>query len=269
MENISAELKEFLELLDKKVGMVAIVAPSFVVDFKYPYFIGKLRDLGFSYVVEVAAGASETNRQVVEKLKSDPKSRFIMSPCPSVVRLLRNKFPQLVKFLANTDTPMSATAKIVLNKYAGFRPVFIGPCFTKKIEAKEDYPELNILVLTYKELLKVLTSEKVTNENCNFDMVGESTRIYPMGGGLSRSAKLSDFLKPEEIREVNGFYNLDKALQEFENNKNIRVLDILFCEGGCIGGPGVISKDSVEERKKRVLAYASFQMVDGNCRGGN
>lgn len=264
MENISAELKEFLDLVKNHAKMVAMAAPSFVVDFKYPEIIGKLKALGFSYVVEVAVGAKETNRQVVEKLKRDPKSRYIMSPCPSIVSLVRNKFPELVKYLAMTDTPMSATAKIVLKKYPGVRPVFIGPCVAKKLESRQ-YPELNILVLTYKEIMRVIG--EVGDIGGDFDVIEEGTRIYPMGGGLSVSAKLADFLKPDEILETSGFYNLNNALNEFTNNKKIRVLDILFCEGGCIGGPGVISKDSIDEKKKRLLAYAKGVQIDKNCRG--
>jgi len=34
-------------------------------------------------------------------------------------------------------------------------------------------------------------------------------------------------------------------------------LDILFCEGGCIGGPGIKSTLNTEERKKKILDYAS------------
>lgn len=264
MDEISQELKEFLVLMKNHTKMAAMLAPSFVVDFSYPEIIGKLRKIGFSYVLEVSAGAAETNRQVIEKLKADNSSRFIMSPCPSVVRLVRKKYPQLVKYLAMTDTPMSATAKIVLNKYPGVRPVFIGPCVAKKLEAREEYFDLNILVLTYKEILKVLGDQEDKGDKGDFDVIEDGTRIYPLGGGLSVSAKLSDFLKTEEIKEVNGFYHLDNALKEFDSNKNIRVLDVLFCEGGCINGPGVVSKDGIGVKKKKVLAYANWKSVDSS-----
>lgn len=277
VNDLSSELQEFLEMVKNHRKMAAMVAPSYVVDFSYPEIIGKLKRLGFSYVLEVAAGAAETNRQVVEKLKNDSKSRFIMSPCPSIVSLVRNKFPDLVKYLAMTDTPMTATAKIVLKKFLpagrqvpGVRPVFIGPCVSKKLEARQ-YPELNILVLTYKEIQKAFEIlphfAKASRGIGDFDVVEEGTRIYPMGGGLSQSAKISEFLKTEEMREVSGFYNVNNALNEFANNPKIRVLDILFCEGGCINGPGVISKDSLEEKKKRLLSYAKGVQIDKNCRG--
>lgn len=270
-EDLSRELCEFLELVKLNEKMAAMLAPSFVVDFNYPDIIGKLRRVGFSYVVEVSAGAAETNRQVIDKLKIDPSSRYIMSPCPSVVRLIRNKYPDLIKYLAMTDTPMSATARIVREKFPGVRPVFIGPCVSKKLEAREDYSSLNILVLTYKELMKAFeilgVIDAASDRNGQFDIVEDATRIYPLGGGLSTSARLTDFLSSDEILETSGYFNLPKALEDFSNNPKIRVLDILFCDGGCINGPGVVSRDDLVERKKRVLAYAKWENVDKNCRG--
>ena len=155
-ENLSIEQKELINLLDKKTEMVAMLAPSFIVDFDYPEIIGMLKKLGFKYVVEVTKGAEETNRQLLELLEKYPKKRWITNPCPAVVRLIKSKYPQLLEYLAPIDSPMSATAKIVNKEYPGLKKVFFGPCVMKKFEAKEDRKELEILVLTYKELQQIL-----------------------------------------------------------------------------------------------------------------
>ncbi|PIV10926.1 hypothetical protein COS50_02950, partial [Candidatus Roizmanbacteria bacterium CG03_land_8_20_14_0_80_35_26] len=84
----------------------------------------------------------------------------------------------------------------------------------------------------------------------------KSTRIYPIDGGLTDSSGAKNLLTPEEIRTVSGWKNCELALQEFEQNKKIRLLDVLFCDGGCIMGPGIESKLTLEERKKKILAYA-------------
>ena len=44
--------------------------------------------------------------------------------------------------------------------------------------------------------------------------------------------------------------------REFADNPKIRFVDILFCEGGCINGPGITSALPVNERKNKVLEYA-------------
>jgi iron only hydrogenase large subunit-like protein len=42
---------------------------------------------------------------------------------------------------------------------------------------------------------------------------------------------------------------------DFINNKKYRFVDILFCEGGCLGGPGIVCKDNLEPKKKRLFDY--------------
>jgi iron only hydrogenase large subunit-like protein len=237
-----------------------MLAPSFPIDFSYPEIIGKLKRLGFNKVVEISRGAEETNRQLVEALKKNPRARFITSPCPSIVRLIKTKFPELMNYLARIDSPMSATAKLVQKIYPELAPVFIGPCLAKKNEAKEDYPDLKIEVITYKELQKLFDENNIRDEendkNSGFDVIGELARIYPFSGGLAKTAHLGDFLGPDEIFVVDGYQKVESALKEFEGNPRIRVLDILMCDGGCISGPGIIHNTMPkEERRERVLNY--------------
>lgn len=70
MEYTTPEIKELISLLNKKTKTVALLAPSFLVDFSYPEIVGMLKRLGFKYVVEVAAGAIETNRQLLALMNS-------------------------------------------------------------------------------------------------------------------------------------------------------------------------------------------------------
>jgi iron only hydrogenase large subunit-like protein len=65
-------------------------------------------------------------------------------------------------------------------------------------------------------------------------------------------------LRSDEIIIVSGINNLESAVEEFKNNPKIRFIDALFCEGGCINGPGIVSNLSTEGRKDKVLKYASI-----------
>jgi len=249
-------------LLERKEHLAAMVAPSFPLMYGYPEIVTKLKALGFEHVVEVTAGAKKTNEAVLKLLKENPTSRFITSPCASFVRYVRTKHPELLKYLAfQADSPMIATAKIVKETYPNYKPVFIGPCIVKKLEAKEDYPELNILVLTYKELNQILSERGLstlsTNPNDVFDITDGPTRIYPFDGGLTESSGIRSILKDDEIRIISGYKNCEAILKEFVENEKIRFVDILFCEGGCINGPGVASTLSLEDRKKKILEYAN------------
>ena len=259
MENTTPEIKELLNLLSKKSKLAAMLAPSFPIDFSYPEIIGMLKRLGFKYVAEVARGAAETNRQLLALLKLHPHGRYITSPCPTIVRLIRNKYPELTSFLAPIDSPMIATAKIVSKKYPNYKKVFIGPCFAKKAEAKEDHSELDILVLTYKEIKKVFEikniSPRKSDKSLSFDITGQNTRLYPVSGGLAQSSGLTRNLTDAEYDVISGPKLAEKTLQKFPTQIHLKVLDILYCEGGCINGPGTVTKDSLDRRRQKIITH--------------
>lgn len=255
----SQELKILLELLNnKQEKLTAMLAPSFPIDFPYPEIIGKLKRAGFAYVVEVARGAVETNKQVLADLQKNPKKRIITSPCPSCVRYIRAQRPELTKFLSQADSPMTATAKMVLEKFPNTKPVFIGPCLTKKLEV-QDHPALNILAITFQELAALLEKLQVEDSTedvvAKFDLLGQQTRLYPISGGLCQTAGIDEIFTQEEYRMDSGLELLNDALDDFLKNKNLRVLDILFCEGGCIGGPGIISQEPIEKRRHKIIKF--------------
>lgn len=259
MENASKEVKELLNLLEKKQKLVAMLAPSFPVDFSYPEIIGMLKRLGFKYVVEAARGAEETNKQLLALLKLHPNNKYITSPCPTIVRLIRNKYPDLVQFLANIDSPMSAIAKIVAKKYPGYKKVFIGPCFVKKSEANEDRKDLDILVLTYKEIKEVFDAKKIIAQKSDksqaFDIFAKNTRLYPISGGLAQSSGIIKKFTDLEYDVISGPKLSEKTLAKFPLDANLRVLDILYCEGGCINGQGVMTKDSLDRRRQKIISH--------------
>jgi len=240
-----------------------MLAPSFPIMYDSKKIVSQLKSIGFEKVVEVAVGAKETNRQLVELFKKNPQARVITSPCASFVRFVRTRYPEFIKYLAlNVDSPMIASARIVNEKYPGFQPVFIGPCIVKKLESSQDYPELNILVLTYKELEEVFNKININQTlpvSDQFDLMESSTRLYPTDGALTDSSGIRNFLNKDAIRIVSGYKNCEAVLTEFKNNPKIQLVDILFCQEGCINGPGISSSLTIEERKKKISEYATSQ----------
>lgn len=261
MENLSPEAKELIGLAEKGVNMVAMMAPSFVVVFEYPEIIGMLKKIGFKRVVEVSRGAEETNKQLLALMKLHPDRKYITSPCPTVVRVVRNKFPNLIKYLAPIDSPMVATAKICDKKWKNYKKVFIGPCMLKKLESKEDHPELDILAITYKDLQDIFRMEKnragFFEKFADFDIKARGTRLYPISGGLAQSSGIIKKLTDPQYDVVSGPALVEKNLQEFLNKPELKILDILNCEGGCINGPGIVSSDSFDRRRQKIINYWS------------
>ena len=252
-------VNELSRLLKEKQKLVAMLAPSFPVEFEYPIIISQLKELGFDKVVEVALGAAETNRQLLKLVKSNPEKKFITAPCPSVVRLVRSKYPHLEKYFAPVESPMVQTARIVKKKFPEAKLVFIGPCPVKRLEANEDYPELGILVLTYKEIKKIFQARNIkgnTQALTGFDLSSPATRLYPISGGLAQSCGINRLLTDEEYDVVSGPELCQKVLASFEKSK-LKVLDILFCKEGCVMGKGIDNNLSVRERREKVIVHWS------------
>ena len=59
---------------------------------------------------------------------------------------------------------------------------------------------------------------------------------------------------------VDGIEKIDRVLKKFKNGKyqKYRLLDVLTCDGGCIGGPGMSGRYPLKERKRRILDYKEY-----------
>ncbi len=255
-------MKDYEKVADllKKKKVVAMVAPSFVIDFDYKRFANELRAIGFDKVTELTFGAREVNLFYMDHLKKNPGKLWISTPCPAIVDLVMKNFPHLQDNLIPCVSPMIAMAKIVKKQYPKHSIVFIGPCIYKKREA-EKFPEVD-MALTFKEipnLMKLCKKKKVDEREYFFDQFYDNaTKIYPISGGLAESMHVKEVLKPDEVIVCDG-RKACRMLKKFDRHPGkVKFMDILFCKGGCVGGPGVITKKPLFVRKKKVRDYLKF-----------
>lgn len=254
-----------------KEKYLAMLAPSFIVDFPYPKIIYQLKDLGFDKFVELTFGAKMINKDYQKKLKNS-NELVISSVCPGIVETIKSRYPQYKKNLILIDSPMCAMAKICRKNYPEHKIVFISPCNFKKVEAQNskeidyviDYKELN-------NLLEVqnLSKKKYSKKGIFFDkFYNDYTKIYPLAGGLYKTAHLNGILKEDESMIIDG---IDKVMKFLDNpDKKIKFLDVNFCRGGCIGGPCINSKLPIIFRRKKVLDYlkiANKEKIPENRKG--
>ena len=237
----------------KKDKFIALLAPSFVVDFTYPDIIFQLKQLGFDKVVELTFGAKMINREYHKKLKNSEKL-LISSVCPGIVESLKKDFPEYKKNLMRADSPMVAMAKICKKIYPTHKIVFISPCNFKKTEAQNS--GFVDFVIDYRELKKILDEKNISpsKRDVKFDkFYNDSTKIYPLAGGLSKTANLKGIVKKEEVKIIDGINDVSIFLKN--PDEKVRFLDVTFCKGGCIGGPCISSKLPLFLRKWKVLNY--------------
>jgi len=232
----------------KKKKIIALLAPSYVAEFDFRNFRARLRKLGFRKIVELTFGAKLVNREY-HKLLGKSEGLIISSVCSGVVDFIQKNMPAYGENLAKIDSPMIATAKICKKIFPEYKLCFISPCNFKIIEAEKS--GIIEYALDYQELKKILPEK--FGKNNKLDMFyNEYTRIYPLSGGLSKTAKLRGVLKNGEEKVIDGITEVKKFLEKSE--KRVKFLDCNFCAGGCIGGVYLSSKN-IQEKREKVLEY--------------
>ncbi len=255
------ELQQKIDLI-KNNETVAMLAPTFAIDFKYPNIIGMLRRLGFKEVTELTFGARMVNWAYANYIKDHPEQElFIASPCPVVVALVKTQYPDLKKYLMPVVSPMAAMAKVHKKFNPNCKVIFISPCWAKEIIEAPKYKEIDA-VITLKDLKQIFEKEKIKEEdfteNYYFDsFIREYTKIYPVSGGLASTSHIQKLFKEGEIFITDGVENIKKVFEEFKaKTKPYKFLDLLNCPGGCIGGPAINRQDlSIDQRKEIIFAY--------------
>lgn len=254
-------LQEKIDLI-KNNEAVAMLAPTFAIDFKYPNIIGMLRHLGFKEVTELTFGARMVNWAYANYIKEHlDQELFIASPCPTVVAMVQTQYPELVKFLMPIVSPMAAMAKVHKKFNKKCKVVFISPCWAKENIEAPKVEEIDA-VITLQDLKQIFEQEKIKEEdfikNYYFDsFVREYTKIYPISGGLASTSHIQKLFKKGEILITDGVENLKKAFDDFKSgSRQYKFMDLLNCDGGCIGGPAINRQDlPIEKRKEIIFEY--------------
>ena len=268
-------LQEKIDLI-KNNEAVAMLAPTFVIDFKYPNIIGMLRHLGFREVTELTFGARMVNWAYANYIKEHPDQElFISSPCPTVVAMIQHQYPELVKYLMPIVSPMAAMAKV----HKKFNPngivIFISPCWAKENIEAPKFKEIDA-VITLKDLKQIFEQGGIKEEDFTEDyyfdsLIREYTKIYPVSGGLASTSHIQKLFKEGEIFVTDGVENIKKAFEEFKSGTSkVKFLDLLNCPGGCIGGPAINRQDlSIDQRKEIIFEYThrSSQATMGEHEG--
>lgn len=270
---LTPELQTLVDTLSHE-KIVCLLAPSFPVDFSYPKIIMDLKGIGIEKVVELTYAAKLINMEYEKILKENPDKRYICPNCPTIVKMIDVKYPELKEYIINVSSPMVIMDRFVKKEYGPeYKTIFIGPCFAKKMEAKQygiDY------AITFKELQDIFNHNKenniapkeftysVTEDGTpDFDkFYNDYTKVYPLAWGVADSLHIKGILTKDQILVVDGPKDLNFGFQEFKNNTNIKFLDILACEWWCIGGPGMMSKEPSEVKKQKVLDYKDYCRKD-------
>jgi len=250
-------------LIDKGKPLVASVAPSFasVYDgWKAKRLASALRKLGFRNVVNTNEAANLVAKESLKYIKNNNCTGSICSACPVVVNYIEKYAPEHKEKLIPIMSPMVAHGKMLKSTYGDdVNVVFIGPCIAKKYEAqKEEYKDLVNVVLTFEELDGWIEKEKIDLSICeesDFDTICKSScaGLFPIPGGFLKTAGLSNETTMENVLHTSGYRN---NIELFGMGRlKFDIIEALFCDEGCINGPGISRDINLFERKSNLLGF--------------
>ena len=245
--------------------VIACLAPSFIAEF-HPAWPGQvvtaLKKMGFAEVHEVAYGAHLVTLEYQKYLQeAGERQGLISTPCPAVVNLVSKYFPRLLPQLVPVVSPMIALGRYLKARQGpDTRVVFIGPCVAKKGEAgDEEVAGAVDAVLTFLEIKEMLAARQIDIATCgDSDFDNEPAylgRLYPVGGGLLRSAGIDADILANQVLVVEGRDDCLEFLRAVNEGKMVpQMADMLFCKG-CINGPMQENSFSTFRRRKIVAEF--------------
>ncbi len=271
-KRVDNKLDEIKALLSGGCQVAASVAPSFVSGLPLAnpdLLVPALKKMGFSLVQETAVGAElVAHEHNLLKNKS-----LISSACPVVINLVEQYYPQLLPHLSPIVSPLIAHGRLLKIQDPKLKVVFVGPCIAKKAEiASAEVCDAVDYSLDFTELWQWFTEEKIDFSQLvptPFDGYQPNlARLFPVEGGMLRSTNLSTDTFQTGSITLTGLENCIEFLKNLSVNgmpNKPGLLELLACNGGCVGGPRVATDKDVYRRREEVIDYYNSRSHTADC----
>jgi iron only hydrogenase large subunit-like protein len=250
---------------------VALPAPTLYAQFNNledtNIVLHALLKMGFDDVFEVSAGA-EIVSEISRKFITDhPEGKpYISTACPSIVRLVRVRFPNLIDNLLPISSPMDVAA-IQARKRAvektGLSPekigiIFISPCPAKMTSVKAPIgiakSEVDAVV-AIKDIYPMLLPHMKDFSESDENEIAASGKI---GISWGKSGGEASGLLTDNYLAADGIENVIQVLEDLEDEKisHLDFIELNACPGGCVGGTLTVENPYVARAKlNRIRKY--------------
>lgn len=265
-----------IEEIEKFKYKIAIPAPALFGQFHnlddIDIVLNGLIQLGFDKVYEVSRGAelvSQATRQLIrEKKLSYP---IISSACPAVVRLIKQRFPDLCENVMPLKAPMEVSAMLAKREAMeetglpaeDIGAFFITPCPAKvtEINRPTDTNDASFcdgaiaISKIYPKLTSAMDKLETIEPLANSGVIGVS---WATSGGES-AAMLGD-----KYLAADGIENVIRVLEELEDERirNVEFVELNACTGGCVGG--VLNVENPHVAHARIHTLRKYLPVSQN-----
>ena len=269
-----SQIIDILKSMKQGKKVIAMIAPAIAGQFPGNIYQLKsaIKKAGFTDVYEVAQGADITaNNEAKEFLERIEEGHNFMttSCCAGYNQLVKKHLPEIKSYVSTTGTPTYYISEIVKKEIPDAVTVFVSPCASKRTEGFEN-PNVDY-VMNFEELGALFVAKKIQITECEEDSyVVESSkqaRNFGFTGGVADSVKASlnddTIIKPCVINGLNkeSIRQLKKYANSGECENGCNLVEVMCCEGGCIGGNANINN---QKTAKKLIENLSSQSKEIN-----
>lgn len=255
---------------------IALPAPALYSQFQnmdnVDIVLNALLKVGFDDVFEVSAAAELISEASRVYLKEHQEKNFIISSaCPSIVRLIRIRFPTLLQYLLPLKAPIELAAELARKQAmekTGFASEDIGIIFITPCPAKVSYIRDPLGIersnvdhaIAIKDIYPMLLPHMSRNENEIIPL----TRTGRIGLCWSHTGGEVSGLFTDSYLAADGIRNVIDVLEDLEDEKihEVRYLELSACDGGCVGG--VLNVENAYAAVHKTDRLRKYQPVSRN-----
>lgn len=256
-----------LQVMSQFEYTVALPAPSLYAQFNnlddVNIVLTALKKMGFHDVYEVSGAAelvSEMSRAYVQQHQD--QWPIISTACPSVVRLIRVRFPNLIEHLLPICAPVDLAATLAVKKAMKetglprekIGIIFISPCPAKVTATRTplgiEKSEIDAVIAikdVYPKLLPYM--KESVNQTEELSISGKIGISWGSTGGEAGGLLTDNYLAAD------GIENVIRVLEDIEDQKfgNLEFIELNACSGGCVGGVLTVVNPYVAKVKLKLL----------------
>lgn len=258
--NEKSQLIDILQAMKNGKKVIAMFAPAIAGQFPGSIYQLKTAMLkaGFSDVFEVAQGADITSKNEAKEFEqrmNEGKPFMTTSCCAGYNNFIKKHLPEIKPFVSDTKTPLYYTAEFIKKNNPESILVFISPCVAKRKEVFEN-PDADY-VMNADELGALFVGRNIeilAMEDSSYDYVSsKQARNFGVTGGVADAVnsvvKDKNIVKPCIIDGLTK--DSIKQLKKYAKDcvcPEGNLIEVMCCEGGCIGGNSAISNPKTAKR---------------------
>jgi hypothetical protein len=225
-----------------------------------------MKKIGFDEVVDMTGSCVIVYNGIQKYMKDNPGRKPLISTfCPTCIRLIQIKYPELLKHIIPTIPPMELTAREAKKEFSArfgvdkseIGVIYVTPCPSKMILiSKNDgsfYSDFDgaiaisdIYNTLYSSINRVIKTKE--NESEHFEINGFGLNLGYLGG-------LTSLLEGDNHITVSGINDVLYILEEIERGKlnDIDLVELHSCIEGCVGGSLVVENIYLAANKMKYM----------------